>query len=88
MGNYIPKTNNNYTHGIRPKSLVNNKRLWRKANRTMGFTFVILGILTMVSIVLPVNYSIYAVVLTITVVIIETVIFMILSNSNKKEKVV
>lgn len=54
----------------------------------MGFTFVILGILTMVSIVLPVNYSIYAVVLTITVVIIETVIFMILSNSNKKEKVV
>lgn len=71
VGNYIPKTNNNYTHGIRPKSLVNNKRLWRKANRTMGFTFVILGILTMVSIVLPVNYSIYAVVLTITVLLLR-----------------
>ncbi len=81
VGNYIPKTNSNYNHGAHSHSLIKNERLLQKANRMIGYSFVILGILFIISIFLPSKYSAYAVILTFAIISIESIYFIRLSKS-------
>ena len=82
VGNYIPKTISSYTHGARPKSLFKDEKVWRRINRTMGYTFVILGVLFVISVFFPSQYSVYVVILTIITIIVE--MFYFISKTSKE----
>ncbi|GAA0865804.1 DUF1648 domain-containing protein [Paraclostridium tenue] len=85
IGNYIPKTSSTYTHGIHPYSFIKNEQLYKKFNRLMGYSFVILGVLLIISIFFDSKYSAYAVLITIAITIIESLYFIKLSKSCTKQ---
>ena len=49
MGNYLPKTKQNYTIGIKLPWTLNSEENWRKTNRFSGFLFVLGGLWMIVS---------------------------------------
>ncbi|MFC4804629.1 SdpI family protein [Filifactor villosus] len=50
MGNYLPKTKQNYTVGIRTPWTLNDEENWNKTHRVGAWTFVICGLLMIVNI--------------------------------------
>lgn len=84
VGNYIPKTSSTYTYGSHQYSFIKNENFYKKFNRAMGYSFVILGFLLIVSIFFASRYSVYAVALTIVITIIESLYFIKLSKFHAK----
>ena len=58
IGNYIPKINYGPTVGIHLTNLIKNEFIWKKVNRIIGYSFVILGILFIISLLLPPVFSV------------------------------
>ncbi|WP_064579657.1 SdpI family protein [Streptobacillus moniliformis] len=56
VGNYIPKTRQNYTVGIRTPWTLNNEENWNKTHRFGGKILVISGIMTILSVFIPYLY--------------------------------
>ena len=52
IGNYLPKTNRNYTMGIKLPWTLNSDENWRRTHRLGGICFVIIGISLIVSVFL------------------------------------
>lgn len=53
IGNYMPKTKQNYTLGIKIKWTLNNEENWNATHRFTGKIWVALGILIMLCVLLP-----------------------------------
>jgi uncharacterized membrane protein len=53
MGNYLPRIRSNWWMGIRTPWTLDNDEVWRRTHRFGGRTFVIGGIVTMLSVALP-----------------------------------
>lgn len=49
LGNYLPKTKQNSTIGVRTKYTLGSEEIWNKASRITGYTMIVFGILFMVS---------------------------------------
>lgn len=49
MGNFLPKAKRNYTMGIRTPWTLNNDIVWDKTHRLGGYTFVVGGILLLIT---------------------------------------
>lgn len=84
VGNYIPKTSSAYTHGSHQYSFIKNEKFYQKFNRAMGYSLVTMGLLLIVSIFFASRYSVYVLVLTIIIIIIELLYFIKLSKSHAK----
>lgn len=84
VGNYIPKTSSTYTYGSHQYSFIKNENFYKKFNRAMGYSFVTLGFLLIVSIFFASRYSAYVVALTIVIIIIESLYFIKLSKFHGK----
>lgn len=84
VGNYIPKTSSTYTYGSHQYSFIKNENFYKKFNRAMGYSFVILGFLLIVSIFFASRYSAYVVILIIILTIIESLYFIKLSKFHVK----
>ena len=53
LGNYLPRVRSNWWMGIRTPWTLENDRVWRSTHRVAGTTFVVGGLITIVSVVLP-----------------------------------
>ena len=49
LGNYLPKAEQNYAIGVRLRSTLNNKEVWKKINRIEGYAMVIIGFLLIIT---------------------------------------
>ena len=59
IGNYLPKTRQNYTIGIKCAWTLNDKENWEKTHRFSGYLFVCAGIVVLLSVFLPGSYTMY-----------------------------
>ena len=81
IGNYFPKMEYSKARkGIRPSSFAKNEKVYRKISRTMGYTFVVLGMLFIISIFLPTMYSVVALILTVVSSIVISIYAIYLSE--------
>lgn len=58
IGNYLPKTNQNYTIGIRTPWSLNNEENWNKTHRLGGKIFILSAVLILISIYEKLNFMI------------------------------
>ena len=63
VGNYLPKTRQSYTMGIKLPWTLNSEDNWNKTHRLAGFVWVIGGVITIVSAFLPVGRWLFMAVL-------------------------
>ncbi len=70
IGNYLPKTKQNYVIGIKIPWTLNDEENWNKTHRLGGYTFVIGGFVLMVIPFLPLSVAIMDSLLTIIIVMI------------------
>ncbi|SKA01485.1 DUF1648 domain-containing protein [Anaerorhabdus furcosa] len=83
IGNYLPKTSGTYKTKVALFKKFKNSKLYnydpalrQKMYRIQGITFVIFGFLSILSVLLPVEYSFAVIMLLIFVVIVETIVFL------------
>lgn len=85
IGNYFPKMEYSKARkGIHPSSFAKNEKVYRKISRTIGYTFVVIGMLFIISIFLPTMYSVAALILTIVSSIVISIYAIYLSKKNVK----
>lgn len=65
MGNYMGQIRQNYFYGIRTPWALANEEVWKKTQRAGGYTFIMMGILMMVTIVLPPSLAVIVTIVTI-----------------------
>lgn len=53
MGNYMPRIRSNWWMGVRTPWTLDNEEVWRRTHRFAGRTFVMGGVITMLSVALP-----------------------------------
>lgn len=56
MGNYLPKTQPNYTFGIKLQWTIYNEDVWRRTHRLAGYMMILGGIIIIISAFLSVYY--------------------------------
>lgn len=79
-GNYLPKTASRYLQSVLTISHLSSQR---KVTRLMGYSFVILGILLLISLFFSPIYSVLVVALIIIVLLVEAIYFYILIHKSK-----
>ncbi|EEB35355.1 hypothetical protein ANHYDRO_01867 [Anaerococcus hydrogenalis DSM 7454] len=65
IGNYLPKTKRNYTVGIKLPWTLNSDENWRKTHRLGGYTFILGGLIFLLS---PFVGNQYLILITIAVI--------------------
>lgn len=87
MGNYMPKIKFNYTFGIKVPWTLASETVWNKTHRMAGPVWVIGGIVTMLSFLLPstVTYVVMAAVIGV-IIIVPTVYSYIEFNKEKNNE--
>ncbi len=86
LGNYMPKTSQNYTIGLKLPWTLENDIVWNKTHRLAGITYTIAGLLTLVSILLFKDDTVNFVILMVSVLtasIIPVVYSAIIFEKNK-----
>jgi len=83
IGNYLPKTRQNYTIGIKLPWTLEDPQNWDKVHRLGGYLFVGAGLALFISIFFPGNTMIYVM---LAVTILATIIPVIYSYRLYKEK--
>ncbi len=73
MGNYMPKTKQNYTLGIRLPWTLNSEENWNKTHRLAGYVWIIGGICIILSSWLNIYSYFTSMVILISLVITPTV---------------
>ncbi len=69
LGNYMPKTKQNYTIGVKTPWTLSSEYNWNKTHRLSGFTFTIAGFLFLLSAFMPVNAFFIIIIITITILL-------------------
>lgn len=86
MGNYLPKANMNSVKVFNLRRYNYSEDIWRKSVRMMGYTFVILGIIFIISILLSEIFSIIAFIILFLSMIIESILsFYWVQNDKSKQ---
>jgi len=73
LGNYLPKTKQNYTMGIKLPWTFNSEKNWNKTHRLAGYVWIIGGICIILSSWLNIYSYFTSMVILITLIIIPTV---------------
>ncbi len=73
IGNYLPQAKQNYTFGIRTPWTLDNEVVWTRTHRFGGFTFVISGLITIISVVVSLLWESFNQKVSFWVVIISCV---------------
>ena len=80
IGNYIPKTHQNFTIGIRTPWTLKNADNWNKVNRLAGWLWIISGVILILSaFIVASTIEILMVVLLIVVLMIVPLLFTLMS---------
>ncbi|PEY32463.1 hypothetical protein CN354_21215 [Bacillus cereus] len=72
IGNYLPQCKPNFFVGMRNPWTLSNEEVWRKTHRFSGKVFVALGLLMIVSIVVPANLRSYMMLAMILIAVVLT----------------
>ncbi|PEK68096.1 hypothetical protein COM55_20845 [Bacillus pseudomycoides] len=72
IGNYLPQCKPNFFVGMRNPWTLSNEEVWRKTHRFSGKVFVILGLMMIVSIVVPASWRSYMMLTMILVAVVLT----------------
>ncbi|PED07679.1 SdpI family protein [Bacillus pseudomycoides] len=72
IGNYLPQCKPNFFVGMRNPWTLSNEEVWRKTHRFSGKVFVALGLMMIVSIVVPASWRSYMMLTMILVVVVLT----------------
>ena len=87
LGNYLPSIKPNYFVGIRTPWTLENETVWRKTHRIGGWSFVLAGVLLVISTFLPVSWrGIFFIVLVSLLVLFLTLYSYILWTKLCREK--
>lgn len=73
IGNYLPKTRQNYTMGIKLPWTLDSEENWRKTHRLAGYLWTIGGLFMLLSALLPVATSYFFLVVIMTIAFIPMV---------------
>jgi len=88
LGNYLPKTRQNYIVGIRLPWTLNDSENWNKTNRLAGYLIMICGSLFIVSAFLPVGNALIPLIIgTIVLMAVVPVLYSFFLYKNKKKSV-
>ncbi|MEG0368121.1 MAG: DUF1648 domain-containing protein, partial [Coprobacillus sp.] len=79
-GNYLPKTASQYLQSL---LTISHPSSQRKVTRLMGYSFVIFGLLLLISLFFSPIYSVLVVALIIIVLLVEAIYFYILIHKSK-----
>lgn len=85
MGNYLPKVKSGNYINIHPKILIDDEKRWRKYSRTLGYTYVISGILLILSLLLQPIFSVLVVILFILANILN-IIYAVFTTKKEVQK--
>ena len=83
IGNYLPKTNQTYTVGIKLPWTLHDEENWNKTHRLAGFVWVICGFLLMVSVFLPAMPVIACILLAIMILVPTVYSYLLYRKSSK-----
>ncbi|PDY46493.1 SdpI family protein [Bacillus pseudomycoides] len=72
IGNYLPQCKPNFFVGMRNPWTLSNEEVWRKTHRFSGKVFVALGLMMIVSIVVPASWRSYMMLTMILVAVVLT----------------
>ncbi|AIK36825.1 hypothetical protein BG07_3009 [Bacillus pseudomycoides] len=72
IGNYLPQCKPNFFVGMRNPWTLSNEEVWRKTHRFSGKVFVALGLMMMVSIVVPAEWRSYMMLTMILIAVVLT----------------
>lgn len=72
IGNYLPQCKPNFFVGMRNPWTLSNEEVWRKTHRFSGKVFVALGLLMIVSIVVPADWRSYIMLAMILIAVVLT----------------
>ncbi|PFW95979.1 SdpI family protein [Bacillus pseudomycoides] len=72
IGNYLPQCKPNFFVGMRNPWTLSNEEVWRKTHRFSGKAFVALGLMMMVSIVVPAEWRSYMMLTMILIAVVLT----------------
>jgi len=86
IGNYLPKNSQNHAVGVRIKWTLNDPENWNKTHRVAGFTFMISGLLFIITAFLPLE-NIIGIIVILTIILAIVIVPIIYSyNLYIKEK--
>ncbi|WP_243524971.1 SdpI family protein [Bacillus pseudomycoides] len=72
IGNYLPQCKPNFFVGMRNPWTLSNEEVWRKTHRFSGKVFVVLGLVMIVSIVVPADWRSYMMFAMILIAVVLT----------------
>lgn len=75
IGNFLPKCRRNSTLGIKVSWAINDEENWNKTHRFGGIVWVIGGVLILLSVFLPLNVMVTALVIVITALAVIPVLY-------------
>ncbi|MBP5279852.1 MAG: DUF1648 domain-containing protein [Erysipelotrichaceae bacterium] len=84
MGNYLPKTRQNYTIGIKIPWTLDDPENWDKTHRLAGYLFMVIGILIFISTFIPGSFNLYFMVALFFASIIIPFVYSYMLYRNKK----
>ena len=73
VGNYFPKTKQNYTMGIKLPWTLHSEENWNKTHRLAGYTWIIGGILIIISSLISAHNYILNIILLVTLIVVPMV---------------
>jgi len=73
IGNLMPKFKKNWFVGIRTPWTLSDERVWTKTHRVGGKLFLLGGLLIMTTALLPADWNVYVLLITVGIIVIGTV---------------
>lgn len=67
LGNVMPRLRSNWWMGVRTPWTLSSDRVWRETHRVAGVAFVLAGLVTLASVALPAEVSVWVMIATIVV---------------------
>ena len=83
IGNFLPKTKQTYTIGIRVPWTLNSEENWNKTHRMAGYLWVVCGILFIASAFLPESEILYIILLCVIIFVPIIYSYVIYRKENK-----
>ena len=83
IGNFLPKTKQTYTIGIRVPWTLNSEENWNKTHRMAGYLWVVCGILFIASAFLPESEILYTILLCVIIFVPIIYSYVIYRKENK-----
>lgn len=85
IGNYLPKTTQSYTVGIKVPWTLNSEINWNKTHRFAGFLWVICGLTMIVSAFLPSQFMIICFIIDTVIMVLIPIIYSYVLYATKKD---